>query len=203
MRASRLLQILLLLQNRGRLTAAVLGRELEVTPRTILRDVDALSEAGLPILTHRGSEGGIELGFNYRTRLTGLAEDEAEALAVWLTAVPAELVALGLAKPAARARAKLVESFPDRSRAVMAEAARRFPRLGPEGDHDPRIAAIAHAIRAGLTLRLNTHSSAPVVLRPTALISGPEGWAVIGAAGSLAIAMADWGCINISRAPLP
>ena len=91
MRASRLLQILLLLQNRGRLTAPALAAELEVDPRTILRDVDAMSQAGLPILTHRGAQGGIELGFNYRTRLTGLAEDEAEALAIWLAAPPAAI----------------------------------------------------------------------------------------------------------------
>ena len=85
MRAARLLQILLLLQNRGRLTAPTLAAELEVTPRTILRDVDAMSEAGLPIQTLRGPQGGIALGFNYRTRLTGLAADEAVALAVWLS----------------------------------------------------------------------------------------------------------------------
>ena len=63
MRASRLLQILLLLQNRGRMTAAALAREVEVTPRTILRDVDALTEAGLPMVVNTGYRGGIELGF--------------------------------------------------------------------------------------------------------------------------------------------
>jgi predicted DNA-binding transcriptional regulator YafY len=75
MRASRLLRLLLLLQNRGRLTCATLARELEVTRRTVLRDVDALTEAGLPIIVLRGPQGGIELGFNYRTRLVGLAAD--------------------------------------------------------------------------------------------------------------------------------
>jgi predicted DNA-binding transcriptional regulator YafY len=77
MRASRLLQILLLLQNRGRLTAGQLARELEVDRRTVLRDVDALSEAGLPVITFQGQSGGIRLGFDYRTRLTGLDADEA------------------------------------------------------------------------------------------------------------------------------
>ena len=85
MRASRLLHILLLLQNRGRMTAKMLATELEVAQRTILRDVDALTEAGLPIVVIKGNQGGIELGFNYRTRLTGLAEDEAEALTVLLS----------------------------------------------------------------------------------------------------------------------
>ncbi|MEO8243279.1 MAG: HTH domain-containing protein [bacterium] len=202
MRAARLLQILLLLQNRGRLTAPVLARELEVDPRTILRDVDAMTEAGLPILTHRGAQGGIELGFNYRTRLTGLAEDEAEALAVWLAAPPPAMAALGLGPAAARAKAKLVESFPDRSRAVMAATFARFPRDPDPGAHDPRVAAIAGAIRAGQTLRLQSRSRHPVVLKPMTLSPGPQGWAVFGPPLTAPIAQADWGDINISRAPL-
>ena len=64
MRAARLLQLLLLLQNRGRLTSAQLASELEVSSRTILRDVDAMTEAGLPIIVYQGNQGGIELGFN-------------------------------------------------------------------------------------------------------------------------------------------
>ena len=84
MRASRLLLMLLLVQNRGRMTSEDLAAELEVSKRTILRDVEALSEAGLPMIVRPGRGGGIELGFNYRTRLTGLAADEAEALGVLL-----------------------------------------------------------------------------------------------------------------------
>ena len=208
MRASRLLQVLLLLQNRGRLTAPALARELEVGPRTILRDVDAMSQAGLPILTLRGPQGGIELGFNYRTRLTGLAEDEAEALAVWLAAPPPAVAALGLSSAAARARAKLVESFPDRSRAVMATTFARFPRdadppdtKAPDGDL--RIAAIAGAIRLGRTLRLQARSPRPITLKPAVLSCGPQGWAVAGPPLTTPVAQDDWGDINISRAPLP
>jgi len=118
MRAARLLHILLILQNRGCTTAPVLAAALEVTPRTILRDVEALTEAGLPVLVHHGRNGGIELGFNYRTRLTGLAGDEAEALAVWLSAPPPDLAQMGMSEAAARARAKLVESLPDRARSL-------------------------------------------------------------------------------------
>ena len=84
MRASRLLLMLLLVQNRGRMTSQDLAAELEVSKRTILRDVEALSEAGLPMIVRPGRGGGIELGFNYRTRLTGLATDEAEALGILL-----------------------------------------------------------------------------------------------------------------------
>lgn len=66
MRAARILHMLLLLQNRGRLTAGALAEELEVSRRTILRDLDALTEAGLPVIVHRGAQGGIELGFGDR-----------------------------------------------------------------------------------------------------------------------------------------
>src|ERR1700676_3735987 len=110
MRASRLLRILLLLQNRGRMTSVQLAAELEVTPRTILRDVDALTEAGLPVIVHQGAQGGIELGFNYRTRLTGLAADEAEAMAAILARPIPELGDLGMSEAGQRARSKLLES---------------------------------------------------------------------------------------------
>ncbi len=203
MRAARLLQILLILQNRGRLTASALAKELEVDQRTILRDVDAMSEAGLPILTHRGAQGGIELGFNYRTRLTGLAEDEAEALAVWLAAPPSAIASLGLSVAASRAKAKLVESFPDRSRSVMAATFARFPRDPDPADNDPRIAVIASAIRSGLTLRLQARSPSPIVLKPITLSHGPDGWSVAGPPLTAAIPQSQWGDINISRASLP
>ena len=116
MRAARLLQILLILQNRGRQTSVQLADELEVAPRTILRDVDAMTEAGLPIIVFQGNGGGIELGFNYRTRLTGLAQDEAIALGLILSADTPMVSALGLENAAKRAQAKLIESLPDKTR---------------------------------------------------------------------------------------
>ena len=179
MRASRLLHLLLLLQNRGRMTSADLARELEVTRRTILRDVDALTEAGLPIVVHQGNRGGIELGFNYRTRLTGLAADEAEALAVILTRPMPELEALGMADAGARARGKMLESFPDAVRDKMAAARARFRHAPVSGfPCDPRVAALADAIRRRAIVRINANTPLVRVIHPTSLTVGDQHWAV-------------------------
>lgn len=177
MRASRLLRILLLLQNRGRLTSGQLAGELEVTRRTILRDVDALTEAGLPIIVHQGAQGGIELGFNYRTRLTGLSADEAEAMAVILTRPTPELAQLGLADAGSRARDKMLESFPDpvRTRIEAARLRYRFDLL--EGAvPDPRLPALAEAIREGRIVRIRAGSAGQRTVHPIGLELREEGW---------------------------
>src|ERR1051326_7804613 len=80
MRADRLLNIVLLLQARGKMTAQALAQELEVSTRTILRDVDALSSAGIPVYAEGGHGGGISLDENYRVTLTGLKEAEIRSL---------------------------------------------------------------------------------------------------------------------------
>lgn len=202
MRASRLLQILLILQNRGRQTAPALAAELEVAPRTILRDVDAMTEAGLPIIVHRGNQGGIELGFNYRTRLTGLAADEAEALGIILGRAPVEADALGLAAPARRAAAKLIESLPDPVRARTEAARARFPITPDVPETDPRIAALAEAIRNKRHVTLAMRSANPLRLTPTRLGFDGETW-WIGDGQTPDIPRKDWGDINISRRAPP
>lgn len=201
MRASRLLRILLLLQNRGRMTCQALAQELEVARRTVLRDVDALTEAGLPVVVHRGNQGGIELGFNYRTRLTGLAADEAEALAVILSRPIPELEALGLAQPGARARAKLFESFPDSVRRRMDDARAwfRFSLASQEdGDPDPRIAALVQAIRDHRIVRIHARSMKPRTIHPEALVRTREGWEVVDRLTSMVFPLHECGDINIS-----
>src|SRR5437868_11593468 len=102
MRASRLLSILILLQLRVRLTAEQLGEEFEVSVRTIYRDIDALSAAGIPVYGDRGPGGGFALLDGYRTKLTGLAAGEAEALPV--IGLPGAAASLGFGAAAARVR---------------------------------------------------------------------------------------------------
>ncbi len=199
MRASRLLQILLLLQNRGRLTCATLARELEVTRRTILRDMDALTEAGLPIVVLRGNQGGIELGFNYRTRLTGLAADEAEALAVQLSCQNRVLADLGMKRAAARASAKLLESLPDGVRERVAMARNQFQIAAAEDENaHPILVALATAIRERRIVHIQANSPHQRKLHPSSLRFDAAGWFLVDQIRGDAIALADCGDINIS-----
>ncbi len=179
MRASRLLRLLLLLQNRGRLTSAQLATELEVARRTVLRDVDALTEAGLPVVVSRGVRGGIELGFNYRSRLTGLTAAEAEALGVLLGAPLPALEQIGLGPAGRAARTKLLESLPDGVRETAQRAQRQF-RVAPRrsAEDDPRVAALAEAVRERRKVRIRARSRTPRLIHPVALTLGARGWSI-------------------------
>ncbi|MFJ7213972.1 helix-turn-helix transcriptional regulator [Amycolatopsis sp. NPDC098790] len=158
MRADRLVSLVLLLRQRGRLTAEALAAELEVSTRTVLRDIEALSSAGVPVYAERGRHGGFALLPGFRTELTGLNHDE--ALALLSTGL-----GFGLGPALASARRKVVDALPEGHRATARDAASRF-LASPETDllsrpvasaevPEPTMAEIRRAVSAGRKLRIN------------------------------------------------
>ncbi len=124
MLAGRLLSILMLLQTRGRISARELAAEFEVAVRTIHRDIDQLSAAGIPVYAERGRSGGFRLQDGYRTKLTGLNPSEAETL--FLAGLPGPAAQLGLADALATARLKLLAALPPALQPGAERIAARF-----------------------------------------------------------------------------
>ncbi|MFI9364347.1 helix-turn-helix transcriptional regulator [Kitasatospora sp. NPDC053057] len=150
MRASRLVSLLLLLQNRGRMTAQQLAEELEVSARTVYRDVEALAAAGIPLYGEAGHSGGYRLVDGYRTRLTGLTADEAQA--AFLAALPGAAAELGLGEALATAQLKLRAALPAELREHAGRIQERFLLDAPgwygDADETPHLAAVAAAVWA-------------------------------------------------------
>ncbi|MEU5972910.1 helix-turn-helix transcriptional regulator [Streptomyces globisporus] len=163
MRADRLVSLVLLLRQRGRLTADTLARELEVSTRTVLRDIEALSSAGVPVYAERGRHGGFALLPGFRTELTGLNHDEALALLAAGSGRGGQVFGLGAAL--ASAMRKVVDALPESHQAVAGDAVQRF-LVDPEADllsrrtvtdevPDTTMPAVRRAVLAGHKLRIH------------------------------------------------
>ena len=155
MRADRLLSIMLLLQIYQRLTAGELARRLEVSERTIHRDMEALSIAGVPVVAERGAGGGWALVGGYRTNLTGLNAAEVQTL---FSGLPERLLAdLGLERDSDAAHVKLLAALPEASRAD-AEYARRMLHVdvagwgGAADEQVPHLHTVQEAVWRGRKL---------------------------------------------------
>src|SRR5437868_1770389 len=161
MRADRLVSLVLLLRQHGQLSAATLASELEVSTRTVLRDIEVLSAAGVPVYAERGRHGGFALLPGFRTELTGLSHDEALALLVAGSRRGAQ--AFGLGSALASAMLKVVDALPESYRDTASDAAQRLlidpeidllsRRLVAEEASDTIMAEVRRAVLAGHKLR--------------------------------------------------
>ncbi|MCP2337810.1 helix-turn-helix transcriptional regulator [Actinomadura rupiterrae] len=156
MRAGRLVSILLMLQTRGRVTARELAEALEVSVRTIYRDVEALGAAGVPLYGEPGHDGGYRLLDGFRTRLNGLTENEAESL--FLTGLPGPAAELGLGAIVTAAQLKLMSALPDELRDRAERVSERFHLDAPgwyrDPDSTPYLANVADAVWNDRRVRL-------------------------------------------------
>jgi predicted DNA-binding transcriptional regulator YafY len=181
MRASRLLSILMLLQSRGRLSAPALAAELQVSVRTIYRDVDQLSAAGVPLWAETGRQGGICLREGWRTQLTGLTAPEARA--VVLAGLPGPAAELGLGDALPLAQLKLLAALPAEAQADAQRVAARFHLDPGEWYRDsappPVLQAVAEAVWSHHRLALRYESwqrTSDQVLEPLGLVLKAGTW---------------------------
>ena len=171
MLASRLLSILMQLQTRGRMSAAELARESGVSVRTIHRDIDQLSAAGVPVYADRGRSGGFRLLDGYRTELTGLTQPEAEA--IFLAGLPGPAAQLGLADILFTARLKLMAALSPTVQPQSQRIAARF-HLDPTAwfhgaDALPALPMIARAVWTERMLKLQYRRAGESAARPRKL----------------------------------
>jgi predicted DNA-binding transcriptional regulator YafY len=188
MRADRLVSLVLLLQARGRLPARALAAELEVSVRTVYRDIAALNSAGVPVVTESGPNGGCWLLDGYRFPLRGLSADEAWALLV--LGVPAALAELGLADALAAAQRKISITSGNGHR-EPALIHLDMPRWFHGAERVPHLPALASAVRERRQLRLGYRRGedgpeATRVVRPLGLVNKAGVWYLVATAAGRA-----------------
>jgi predicted DNA-binding transcriptional regulator YafY len=188
MRVSRLISLVLLLQSRETMTAAELARELEVSERTVYRDVVALSAAGVPVYAEQGRNGGYRLIGGYRTRLTGLSRAEAEAL--FLSGLPGPVREMGLADAVAGARLKVIAALPAALHDAPARAGQRFhldvPGWFATADPPLLLADLAQAVWRDQIVELRYRKGRETVSRtvhPYGLVLKAGVWYLVGRVG--------------------
>ena len=186
MRADRLLSILLLLQTRGRMTARELAEQLEVSERTIYRDIEALSTAGIPVYAERGPGGGCTLLDGYQTRLTGLTEAEVRALFLLNMAGP--LADLGLSKALDDALLKLSAALPAAQRHGAEQVRQRIHLDTTESQGEETMShlqTIQEAIwqdrKLVLTYCESNGTLSQQLVEPFGLVSQANAWYLVGA----------------------
>ncbi|QGN48739.1 helix-turn-helix transcriptional regulator [Micromonospora sp. WMMD558] len=186
MRASRLLSLLLLLQTHGRMTAAQLAKRLEVSVRTVYRDVESLHSAGIPLYGEAGHAGGYQLVDGWRTRLTGLTAEEAERL--FLAGLPGPAAELGYGAVVATVQRKLHAALPSALADRAARLQQRFhldtPGWYADGDGSPHLAEVAEAVwrqrRVAVRYR-SWNGEAERTLEPYGLVLKGGRWYVVAA----------------------
>lgn len=193
MRADRLLSIIWLLRAHDRLSTAELAKRLEVSRRTIMRDVEALSAAGVPVYCERGPHGGVSLLPGYRTDVTALSSEESRALFAGVTSWGAE--SLGLGDALASGLRKLLAAVPDMHRDESSRVSARIV-VDPQGwlpqpereQIGEMFRTVQEAVfaqqRLRITYRHKTRSSAQTAeVHPHGLISAGSSWYLCSSQG--------------------
>jgi predicted DNA-binding transcriptional regulator YafY len=187
MRADRVISLLMLLQTRGQMTAQKLASELEVSVRTIYRDIDALSAAGVPVYAERGPGGGCALVDSYRTTLTGLTKDEVRAL--FMLSIPAPLDDLGLSQELRGALLKLAAALPATHRQDEAHTRQRiyldWVDWSPQKEPVPYLQVVRRAVwqdrklRLAYRLQFGSPVERQVVVDPYGLVAKGGTWYLV------------------------